>query len=218
MTMYIISVVITLVANVISNKLIRNELESMGYIVKSKRSSKLSTGIAISLNFIPFLNLILSILNTILTCVGLCNEEFLLKVTREKIHDPENVIVDYKRTGVKKEVLKDAFTLDGANEKDIKDEFKKLSDYTNFSTQEKGWLGTFLDEDPIYNENDYNNALALKLAKEFINEIETTTELSKKQKKELLSLCKQDFLDEIKGKDSTKSDSRILKLVNKDIN
>lgn len=216
MTMYIISIVMALVANVVSNKLIRNELESMGYIVKSKRSSKLSTGIAISLNFIPFLNLIISILNTILTCVGLCNEEFLLKVTREKIHDPENVIVDYKRTGVKKEVLKEAFILDGANEKDIKDEFKNLSNYTNFSTQEKGWLGTFLDEDPIYNENDYNKACALKLAKEFLNELEFSTELSSKQKKELLSLLKNDFLDEIKGKNNTKTDTRILSLINKD--
>ena len=101
---------------------------------------------------------------------------------------------------------------------DVKEELKKLEDYTNFASKENSWYGYILDDYPIFSEKDYNNALALKLAKEFINEIETTTELSKKQKKELLSLCKQDFLDEIKGKDSTKSDSRILKLVNKDIN
>lgn len=218
MTMYIISIFITLLANFVSNKLIKNELESMGYVVKSKRSSKLATGIAVSFNFIPFLNLIISILNTVLTCVGLCNEDFLLNFTKDKIHDPESVIIDYKRTGVKKEVLKEAFTLDGANEKELEEELSKFRDYTNFSSQEKGWFGITLDDAPIYNEKDYNNALALKLAKEFLDEIELSTELSNKQKKELLSLCKKDFLDEIKGKDSTKSDSRLLKLVNKDVN
>ena len=159
MTMYIISVFMTLVANFVSNRLINNELESLGYVVKSKRSSKLSLGISMSLNFIPFLNLIISILNTILTCVGLCNEKILLDITKYKRHDPENVIVDYKRTGVKKEVLKDAFILDGAEEKDIKEELKKLEDYTNFASKEKGWYGYTLDDYPIFSEKDNNNAL-----------------------------------------------------------
>lgn len=218
MTMYILSIFITLLANFLTNRLINNELVSMGYVVKSKRNSKISFGISFSLNFIPYLNLIISILSTILCCASLCNEKLLLEITRERRHDPDDVISEYKRSGIKKDVLKDVMVLDGANKKEIKEELKKVDNYTNFASKEKSWFGITLDDTPIYNEKDYNNALALKLAKEFIFEIENSKELSKKQKRELLSLCKKDFLDEIKGKDNNKSDSKILKLVNEDVN
>lgn len=218
MTMYILSIFITLLSNFLTNRLINNELVSMGYVVKSRRSSKISFGISISLNLIPFVNLIMSILGTILCCVGLCNEKLLLEITRAIRHDPIDVISEYKRSGIKKDVLKDVMILDGANKKEIKEELKKVDNYTNFASKEKSWFGTILDDTPIYNEKDYNNALALKLAKEFIFEIECSTELSKKQKRELLSLCKKEFLKEINGKINTNDEAsnKVLRLVNKE--
>lgn len=214
--LYITSVLITLLSNIITNNIINNKIENMGYMMKSKRTTKTSFWISVSLNFVPYLNILITILSDILCCVSLFNEKFLLELTKDRRHSVNEVIDEYKRNSIKKDVIKEALILDGADDKIIKEEFNKMNSYVNFASKEK-WCGKYYysDEDPIYNEKDYNKARAIKLAKDLLVDIEYNTILSNKQKQKILGLYKKEFLKLLNGKETkTDSTNKILKLLN----
>ena len=213
--LYITSVLITLLSNVITNNIINNKIENMGYMMKSKRTTKTSFWISVSLNFVPYLNIIITILSDILCCVSLFNEKFLLELTKDRRHRVNEVIDEYKRNSIKKDVIKEALILEGADDKIIKEEFNKMNSYVNFASKETWWVGDYLDDDPIYNEKDFNKAQAIKLAKDLLVDIEYNTILSNKQKQKILGLYKKEFLKLLNGKETkTDSTNKILKLLN----
>jgi len=215
---YIISIIITLLSNFVTNKLMNRKIENMGYVAKSKRTTKTSLAISFALNFIPYFNIILTVLNAILCVVAVNYDKLFLEITKDKRHNSDDVIASCKRNLIKNDVLKDAMILDGASEKEIKEEFKKIKNYANFATKEKGWLGYYTETSPLYTEADFNKAKAIEAAKNFLNEIETNVNLTNKQKQKILALCKKDFLNNIKGKENrtNKSTNKILKLAKND--
>ncbi len=214
---YVISVLITLVTNKISNNVINKKFLDMGYICKNKKLTKGKLILNLLVDFIPYLNLLVSLFNIFTTIAIVNNEQLLLKFGEGLKHSPEYVKFKFERENVNEKLLSDVMTLEGATEDIIKEELNKIKkEEDGFAKKEKiGRYVTYLDDQPTFTKKDYDLACAQELAKQMLFEIECNKELNSKEKAKILSLFREAFLSDIKGnkKDTVKPVEKTLKML-----
>lgn len=208
---WIISVIITLVSNYSLNKMVYNKLEDMGYIVKSKKTTKSKTIINLILNLIPNINLLIALLNAIIITISLNNEKVFDIITEEIRHTPDNVIFQFKKNYIDKKTLDENFILDGANNETKKEELSKFNDYKRFVNKNNKSHFSFFEDSPYFEEKDYKKAKAQLLAKSFLEEIESCKELTKEEKTKYLKRLRKVYLDELNNKNIEMPITKVLK-------
>lgn len=214
---YIASVIINLIVNKLSNDIIKEKILDMGYICKGKKPTlgKLIWNLILILT--PYLNILNSLFNGILTLVVVSNDEILLKFGGELKYSPERVKFSYERENISKKVLEDMLTLDGADKEIVEEELKKVkSEKNGLAKKEKlGYFTTWIDDSPTFTKKDYDLACAQELANQMLFEIECNTNLTKQEKVKILSLFRVGFLNDIKGKkkDTVKPVEKTLRIL-----
>ncbi|MDE5630567.1 MAG: hypothetical protein K2G03_01275 [Bacilli bacterium] len=199
---WLLSVVLVILSDKVCTALMKAKLKKMGYLRKKVEArSLLTTIIAWILVLTPYLNLVL--LATILgsTAASLVSDKFLLKHSETSRHSASDVKEVYEARPIKKEVLKDAMTLDGADEKVIEEEMKKVDTFVKGIVSSDDLISV-VHNCPDYTEEEYNWACAQYNAEMLVKEIEFDASLDDKQKAQLLKLFRDGYLEEIEGKES----------------
>lgn len=210
---WIISIIISLLSNFVTNNIIEAKIENSGKIFKPKKSTKGKRIISLIFDFTPYLNIFMTVFNLIIVLISLKNEKLFNILTDDIKHSPEYVISNYKRNKIDKKTITEMLILDGADKKTIKEEESKIKKYetTGFATKEKGCFGVYLDDSPVFNEKDYKKAYAQELANQFIFELECCENLTQDEKIKYLNRVKKVFLDDLNNKNKVKPITKVLK-------
>lgn len=198
MNNWFLIVLIIIVSNKVSEVLMKSKLKKKGYIYKSSFFSSVTSLVLI---LTPKLNLYYYFILLYVTIRSLVDDKFLFKITKNSIHSAENVKRVYESTQIEKDVLKEAMTLDGADEKTIDDEMEKVDLLSRGITKEDDLIGRFCNT-LEYSEEEYNWACAQYNAEKLLEELELNALLDDSQKAQLLELFKESYLEEIKGSET----------------
>lgn len=199
---WLLSVALVFLSDKTCTAILKAKLKKMGYLSKKVEARSILTNvIAWILLLTPYLNLVL--LATILgsTAASLISDKFLLKHSENSRHSASDVKGVYEARPIKKEVLKDAMVLDGADEKIIAEEMQKVDTLVRGIVPSDDLL-SIIHNTPDYTEEEYNWACAQYNAEMLVKEIEFDTSLDDKQKAQLLKLFRDGYLEELEGKES----------------
>jgi len=195
---YFISVLISILVTNGCDVALRNKVKDMGYIYKGKKHSKISSIVSLSKYFIPYLNIISTSIEALLSIYLMKHEELIVKFG--SLITPETAVQIYKRYPIDEQKIKDMLILDGANEEVISEEIKNVKKEQNETT---------------YSEYDYNLACSIIAANQQIFEIECNTTLTNDEKQKLLRMYRNAYLKELNGnkKEDLKPIVKTLELV-----
>jgi len=196
---YLSSVLITFIVNYVTDAIIKKKIIDSGEIYKGKKVTKKNLIFGIIMNFIPYLNLLISLLTILLIVLIVKNEEIFSMSTSKIRKSPQDVKNIFERQNKSEQMLIESMILDGADDDTISKEMELIK-----------------NEVPFYTEQEYNFACAQHQANQMLSEIEWNVELDDKEKIELLSSFRKVYLDELNGKnkENLKPIKKTLKLVN----
>lgn len=208
---YLGSVIGVILVNFWGNISIKKRLKELGYIDKEVRGEfGLKELVSLIFLFTPFVNVLMAAFMVFLTIKAMKDDDTLFDIFKGKYYSAADVKRNYERDNVKEEVLRDAFTLDGADEKLIQEEIQKIEQQKR-GYEEVDSSRSSMDLKPSFSDKEYLWACAEEYAKSVVEAISLDTSLTNEQREELLNLFRKECKLELQGKDD--SDKKVIKKV-----
>lgn len=215
---YLITVLVTILVNLSTNKILEKRLKENGYLEKIVRTKKLSIANLISILciIVPYLNLGMSALTIFMTLKALKDDDCLLEMFKSRCYSSHTVKRIYENDNVEEQTLRDAMTLDGAEEETINQELQKVREQKK-GIEEADYSLRFYKPTPYFTEEEYRWAWIEEKARALLEEVSLDTELSASEEEKLLNVFRKEYQDELSSKEK-KSEvvmKKVLKITNK---
>lgn len=194
--MYLFSVVLAFVLNILSSLLLMIRVNDEGIIFKShKKGLSLGDIVFFCLRFVPYINIALGALIMSLSLFIVSHEEAWKEFVNNFQKIPEWVIKQFEINNVPGDVLKDNLKLDGA------EYLEKSKEITNFILYQSNWLkgDKYSCSGPDFTKSDYIKAKSVVASEQMLYEILCNVSLNENQKINILKLLRKEFAKDIKN-------------------
>ncbi len=201
---YLGSVAGAMLVNLWSGLVTHKRLKDLGYIEKMfKKRFSLANLIQLICIFTPGLNIAVSAFLAFATIKSMNDDDLVLAMYHTRCYSSESVKKRYERDNVQEDVLRDAMTLDGADEELIQEQIKKIEQQKLGYEENYESRSVLLRPVPDFTDEEYLWACAEEYAKSVVDAIALDADLTYEQYEEILNLFRKECKAELTGKEQS---------------